>query len=241
MMLAVREAGNSLRRTRVNWRWLGGWEDDDEAVAIVVAVAIVAFEVDDDDVSGVKDRDHASPLRNKTFDTAPTLLLLLTVLGPWKCSRWLVAVAEMCLPVARIDVRLASSHWVSHSRRRKASLATIPRSTSKLVLTPSIYVSSNARLAFLTMSSQLGAVMMIFAIRLSKSVPMTAIIEGRRCVSTRTPFPVGNLKELILPMLKVQWLDTSSAVTRSCREYTGGGFLGSVERWDRDREGKESP
>ena len=49
-------------------------------------------------------------------------------------------------------------------------------------------------------------------------------------MSTLTPFPVGNLKELILPTLSDQSLEMSSAVIRSCRECIGGGVSGFSER-----------
>lgn len=71
---------------------------------------------------------------------------------------------------------------------------------------------------------------MILAIRLSKSVPMTVACDGNIWVSTLTPFPDANRKELILPTLNAQSFETSSAVTLSWREWIGGGVLGSSER-----------
>lgn len=59
---------------------------------------------------------------------------------------------------------------------------------------------------------------MTFAMRLSKSVPMTFGIPDRRFVSTLTPLPVGSRNEVILPMERDQLCETSSAVIRSCRE-----------------------
>lgn len=50
----MREVGNSLRWTRVNWRWDG--------------VGLVS----DVEVSGVREMDHASPLRKRTLDAAAT-------------------------------------------------------------------------------------------------------------------------------------------------------------------------
>lgn len=134
-----------------------------------------------------------------------------------------------------------SSHWVSHSCFAKASLATIPRRISRLVVIPSMCVSASARFAFRTTSSQLGAVMMIFAMRLSKSVPMTIVWEGRRWVSTRMPFPAGKRKELIFPTLSAQLLDTFSAVTLNWSECIGGGVSGFEDRGESGSEERGTP
>lgn len=191
--------GNSFRRTRVSWRWLG--------------VGFACSELED--CSGVREMDQASPLRKRTLDAAATAVeLLAEVKGPIA----FVVCVEIFFPDSRTDGREVSNHWVSHPCFAKTSLATIPRRMSKLVCIPSTCVSARARFAFRTTSSQLGAVMMIFAIKLSKSVPTTVAWEGRRLVSTRTPLPAGNRNELILPTLSAQSLDTSSAVTRSWRE-----------------------
>ena len=57
-------------------------------------------------------------------------------------------------------------------------------------------------------------------------------------MSIRIPFPAGNWREFILPTLRDQSFETSSAVTRSWREYIGGGvsgFSGKVEIGREDR------
>ena len=97
-------------------------------------------------------------------------------------------------------------------------------------------MSAKARFAFMTASPQVGAVIMILAIRLSKYVTMTAGCEGRRWVSTRTPLPAGKRKESILPTLNDQSFETSSAVTRSKRDCIGGRLSGSSGRFERERD-----
>ena len=83
--------------------------------------------------------------------------------------------------------------------------------------------------------------MIIFAMRLSKSVPITVAREGRRWLSTLTPFPAGKRNELIFPTLSVQSFETSSAVTLSCRECTGGGVSGISERCERPTDDRGIP
>ncbi len=163
-MEAVRDAGNSLRRTLVSWRWLG--------------VGFNSSETEDEDSSGVREIDQASPLRKRTLDAAATLLdVPPDEMNPADAFD---ERAEILFPDSRRGGNEASSHCVLHSCLANASLATMPRRMLRLVLIPSTYVSARARFAFRTTSSQLGAVMMILAIRLSKSVPMTAGCEGRR-------------------------------------------------------------
>lgn len=82
-------------------------------------------------------------------------------------------------------------------------------------------------MAFRTAASHEEAVMMILAMRLSKSGETMAGRLLMRCVSTRIPLPVGNWKEVILPIERVQSLSTFSAVMRSWIECAAGGFSGS--------------
>ena len=83
--------------------------------------------------------------------------------------------------------------------------------------------------------------MIIFAIRLSKSVPITVACEGRRWLSTLMPFPAGKRNDLILPTLSVQSFETSSAVTLSCTECIGGGVSGFSERCERPSDDRGVP
>lgn len=62
-------------------------------------------------------------------------------------------------------------------------------------------MSSSARRALLTASGHVCAVMMIFAMTLSKSDVTIAGKPGIKAVSTRVPTPDGKLKDWILPML----------------------------------------
>ena len=114
-METVREVGNSLRWTRVSWRWEG--------------VGLVS----DLEASGVREMDHASPLRKRMLDAAATEVGALDAMTEWK-----VVCSVICFPDSRIDGRFVSSHWVSQAWAAKAWLATIPLRTSRLVLTPSM-------------------------------------------------------------------------------------------------------
>ena len=113
--------------------------------------------------------DHASPFRKRTFDAADIVFGLAFV----RCPELAMAIV-IFFPDFRTEGSCVSSHCVSQIWAAKSSLETIPRSASRLVLMPSIYVSAKARFAFMTTSSQVGAVIMILAIKLSKYVPMTA-------------------------------------------------------------------
>lgn len=126
--------------------------------------------------SGVREIDQASPLRKRTFEDAATgaLDVLDGSPGMFLCC------IKLCFPDSRTVGIFVSSHCVSQPWMAKASLATIPRRTSKLVLTPSTYVSARARFAFRTTSPHVGAVMMILASKLSKSVPTIVAGDGRR-------------------------------------------------------------
>ena len=190
-------------------------------------------------VSGVSDIDHASPFRKRTFDedaAIDALVELETVPEEDFGKR-----AVICFPDSTSLGRFLSSHLVSHSCFANASLATMARRISKLVFTPAICVSARALFALATTSSQLGAVTMIFAIRLSKSVPMIDGCDEIRWVSTLIPFPEGKRNKLILPTLKDQSFDTSSAVIRSWIECSGGGISGSEERFEIEREESGAP
>lgn len=101
------------------------------------------------------------------------------------------------------------------------------RSMSRLVFTPRMCVSFTARRALRTQSFHEEAVMMSFATRLSKSEVIIVEWLPMRCVSTRTPLPVGNSKDVILPMDNDQLLCTFSAVIRSWMEWAGGGVSGA--------------
>lgn len=83
--------------------------------------------------------------------------------------------------------------------------------------------------------------MMILAIKLSNSVPISAGNPGRRCVSTRTPCPAGKRYDLILPTERDQLFDTSSAVRRSWIECSGGGCAGLFDRLEGISFSKGSP
>jgi hypothetical protein len=67
---------------------------------------------------------------------------------------------------------------------------------------------------------------MTLASKLSKWVDTTVGLLASRCVSTRIPWPVGNWKDVILPIDRDQSLCTFSAVIRSWTEYAGGGIAG---------------
>src|SRR5687767_10985473 len=101
------------------------------------------------------------------------------------------------------------------------------RRMSRLVFTPEIWVSARARWALRTTLSQDDAVMMSLAMRLSKSADTTEACPLRRWVSMRMPLPVGNWKDVILPIDRDQSLCTFSAVMRSWIEWAGGGTAGS--------------
>ena len=200
---ALRDEGKSFRRTRVSSRWCG-------------AGAVASGDV--------RERDHASPLRKRVFaDESAGADEGLPLSAPTVCLR----VAEISRPDCRSAVWLRSSHWVSQCPARKSGCATMPRSMSMLVFTPLMEVSARARWALWTQSGQEEAVMMSFAIRLSKSADTMAGWPLMRCVSMRIPLPVGNWKEVILPMDKDQSLWTFSAVMRSWIEWAGGETSGS--------------
>lgn len=62
------------------------------------------------DVSGVRDTDQASPLRNMTLEAADTLLLV-GVLLPTDRPNF----EDICLPESSTVGRLDSNHCVSHA------------------------------------------------------------------------------------------------------------------------------
>lgn len=97
---AEREVGNSLRRTRVSWRWL-------------VAVCALISDFEDVEGSGVRVMAHASPLRKRTFEE-DALIVELDLVSTRSCD---VAdgLVEMRAPVERTWGRVASSHCVSHA------------------------------------------------------------------------------------------------------------------------------
>jgi hypothetical protein len=146
---AIREEGKSLRSTRERRMWcrVSGWSFE------------VGVEVE---ASGERDMFHASPRRKRRDDV-----------GSWNAGLdgWCDEgrEAEMRSSVPRMDGRFLSSHCVSILPAKKSSLETIPRRMARFVLTPSMRVSLSTRRAFRTADSQLEAVTMIFARRLSKS------------------------------------------------------------------------
>ena len=94
-MAQVRDVGNSLRRTRVSWRWLG--VDSDFAGP---------------EFWGVREMDQASPLRKRTLDAAATELELEALGAKLPSAEEVEEV--ICFPDLRIEDKLTSSHRVSH-------------------------------------------------------------------------------------------------------------------------------
>ena len=86
---------------------------------------------------------------------------------------------------------LVSSHWVSHFPAMKSGCEIMAWTMEILVLMPMMRVSSSALFAFRSTACQLGAVMINFAMRLSKSAVTEAGEPPSNDVSTRIPFPVG--------------------------------------------------
>jgi len=110
-----------------------------------------------------------------------------------------------------------------------------------LVCIPVIRVSRNALLAFWSKPSHVGAVTMIFASRLSKSVVTVAGRPDTRFVSTRIPLPCGKWKDCILPILNDQFFVGSSAVMRNCNELNLGIWWFVSELRVRSRSCNEAP
>jgi len=88
-----------------------------------------------------------------------------------------------------------SSHWVSHFPAMKSGCDSIECRIGMLVCIPVMWVSLNALLAFWSTISHEGAVTMILASRLSKSVVTVACRPDTRFVSTLIPLPLGKWKD----------------------------------------------
>lgn len=191
---AEREVGKSFRRTRVRERWSGA-----------VSFLVVLF-------WGERVMFHASPFRNRVFELEGRVVddVVFVFLG-----MGLFVEEDNARPDCKSSSWCVSSHCVSQFPARKSGCDTMPRRTSRFVFTPVIWVSDSARLAFRTQSFHDAAVMMSLARRLSKSADTTVAWLAIRWVSTRMPLPVGNWKDVILPMERDQLLCTFSAVMRS--------------------------
>lgn len=198
---ALRDVGNSLRKTRLSWRWCGRREDLDPELLLS---------------SGSRSIVHASPFLKRRLEVPPAKACEREFADD--DGRFDSSEAEIPCPDSITSGSLVSSQRVSHLQARKSGLSTIPRRMPRLVLTPEILVSSRTLRALLTTESQLVAVIMIFATMLSKSGPMTTGDSGEMFVSTRMPLPPGTWNSLILPILNAKFADGSSAHSLSCME-----------------------
>lgn len=132
----------------------------------MIGSSAFVFDVVDD--SGVILIDQASPFRKSIFEDEP-VIVEVDLVSRRSCEI-LEGPLEIRLPVCKIFVIDASSHCVSHACASNSAAHTIPRRASKFVFIPSMLVSSTARFALEAALFQVGAVIMIFAKRLSKSV-----------------------------------------------------------------------
>lgn len=205
---AAREVGKSERRRRVRVRWWG------------VGCCVVV----DDGERGVSVSDQASFFRKRVGEFDGTALVDGDV-GSY--ARMCFIPSEIFSPDWSNSPCFFSSHCVSHRPSKKSVCATIPRKTSIFVFTPATCVSDRARRAFRTAAGQDEAVMINLAIKLSKSADTTVEWPCTRCVSTLTPLPAGNWKDVILPIERDQSDCTFSAVMRSWMECAGGGTFAS--------------
>jgi hypothetical protein len=138
---------------------------------VVVDSSVFVFNLVDD--SGVILIDQVSPFLKSTFKDEP-VIVGVDLAGRRSCEI-LEDSLETYFPVSKISVIDASSHCVSHACASKSAAQTIPRSASKFVFTPSMLVSSRAGFALEIMPFQVGAVIMIFASKLSKLVLTTVL------------------------------------------------------------------
>lgn len=153
-MSAENEEGKSFLRTLVSWRWCCCFSE-----------LLGEFPP-----CGVTEIVHASSLR-KAVLLPPPLLAIAGATVDDCCTRpWKGSFEDCILRLrARSSSCLDSSHVVSHAPASKSGWDTMARSSVRLVCTPVMKVSSRARLALLTTSSHVRAVMMILPITLSKS------------------------------------------------------------------------